>query len=254
MNVWKPEEYDFYRNRLKKADDVEFVKIYNEILDVANERLSGDVVELKQGFLVSTTQASGLQREDGAYIILWEMPYMNAVVRYFINHNVKKGGTVIDFGCCNGGFSFSLASDGYRIIGIDCVERAVANCTETKKLFKPFDDACTFIYSLVEATPLPDNCADGILSCECLEHIREPARALQEAKRLLKPEGFFVFTTPEMGIGGSCAHLHNFTEGEIRALFSTLTDKLHLERIKYSSLSREPSQFLIAGRTKSTEG
>jgi SAM-dependent methyltransferase len=44
--------------------------------------------------------------------------------------------------------------------------------------------------------PLPDSSADTVLVTEVLEHLEEPVRALEEVRRLLRPGGAIIITTP----------------------------------------------------------
>lgn len=49
----------------------------------------------------------------------------------------------------------------------------------------------------VDVLPFPDHHFDYILFCEVLEHLTiDPLRAVRELKRVLKPEGVLVLTTP----------------------------------------------------------
>ena len=67
-----------------------------------------------------------------------------------------------------------------------------------------------FYYGSIYRTPFPDNCFDSALLTEVLEHLEEPANALQEAHRILKPSGclllsvpFFLFTHGALSTGRS---------------------------------------------------
>ena len=46
--------------------------------------------------------------------------------------------------------------------------------------------------------PYPDNWADVILSVEVIEHLENPWHHLREAKRVLKPSGVLILTTPNI--------------------------------------------------------
>lgn len=73
----------------------------------------------------------------------------------------------------------------------------------------------------VKNIPHPDNSFDIIVAAEVLEHITEPEKALKEIKRILKPKGIFIFSTPnnnlfwriswffwELSFGGMWKHTH----------------------------------------------
>jgi len=46
------------------------------------------------------------------------------------------------------------------------------------------------------AIPLPSECCDCVLCTEVLEHVAEPAQALKEMARVLRPGGWLVLTVP----------------------------------------------------------
>ncbi len=52
------------------------------------------------------------------------------------------------------------------------------------------------IADINDGIPLKDASVDLVLFTEVLEHIKEPARALREINRVLKPEGKLIMTTP----------------------------------------------------------
>src|ERR1700730_10091124 len=49
-----------------------------------------------------------------------------------------------------------------------------------------------------ESVPLPDACADIVISNQVLEHVLDPNKAVSEAYRILKPAGWFVGSVPHV--------------------------------------------------------
>lgn len=49
----------------------------------------------------------------------------------------------------------------------------------------------------LEAIPMASNQADVVLSTQVLEHVRDPARVLREANRVLRPGGKLYLTAPQ---------------------------------------------------------
>jgi SAM-dependent methyltransferase len=76
----------------------------------------------------------------------------------------------------------------------------------------------------VQATHFKDESFDLVLSSEVLEHVPRPLVAMEEAFRVLKPGGFFIFTAP--------FYLHRFTN-EIRALVDEQGVTTYLRRPWY---------------------
>jgi ubiquinone/menaquinone biosynthesis C-methylase UbiE len=46
--------------------------------------------------------------------------------------------------------------------------------------------------------PFPDNYFDAVIMEEVIEHLVNPDNALEEAYRILKPDGIFILTTPNL--------------------------------------------------------
>ena len=72
-----------------------------------------------------------------------------------------------------------------RVCGIDPDERVLEN--------PHLDEAAV---AQGEVIPFPDNSFDLVVSANVLEHLREPVTVFEEIHRVLKPEGRFLFKTP----------------------------------------------------------
>ena len=55
-------------------------------------------------------------------------------------------------------------------------------------------DGPSIVQARGENIPLPDHCADTVLSDNVLDHVEDPAAYLQECKRILKPGGVMYMT------------------------------------------------------------
>ena len=113
----------------------------------------------------------------------------------FIQLTVKKlpvGAKVLDGGC---GFSIWLTPEiesRIEYFGVDCEQEAIAFCKNH------FRDR---IYQLADLStlPFPSQYFDAVVMREVIEHIRVPGESLSEVKRVLKPGGYFIMTTPNYG-------------------------------------------------------
>jgi SAM-dependent methyltransferase len=105
--------------------------------------------------------------------------------RFFAEHKAFFEGHVYDFGCGEAPFRSFVEACGGRYIGIDWGS-------------SQHDVAADIIADLNNTVPLPDACADTVMSISVLEHLHSPHRMLSEAHRVLRPGGRLVLQVPWM--------------------------------------------------------
>jgi 2-polyprenyl-3-methyl-5-hydroxy-6-metoxy-1,4-benzoquinol methylase len=109
--------------------------------------------------------------------------YLAKILRF-----VRKGGRILDIGCGTGQVANYLAKRGYDVTGIDLSPlfvKEAANSGDAK--FKVMDST---------SLKFKDSTFDAVISAETLEHIPNPAKALSEMTRVLKPRGLIVLRFP----------------------------------------------------------
>jgi len=98
--------------------------------------------------------------------------------------------TVLDVGCGTGAFTLAAVERGGIVtsldIGVALLRRARSK--GARRLIA--GDAC--------GLPFPDASFDVVLSSECVEHTREPERAVAEMLRVLRPDGLLILTCPNL--------------------------------------------------------
>ncbi|NDK38357.1 class I SAM-dependent methyltransferase [Pseudoxanthomonas gei] len=95
-------------------------------------------------------------------------------------------------------FRPALALDLVNFFGPEAVDRAQEVVFRN---FEGVEERTTFDFLNLnieaDALPYPDDHFDHIIFCEVLEHLTiDPLRAVMELKRVLKPDGCMVLTTP----------------------------------------------------------
>jgi ubiquinone/menaquinone biosynthesis C-methylase UbiE len=112
--------------------------------------------------------------------------------RYEFASRFVKDKVVIDCACGTGaGTSLYLGAGAAQVLAFDVSESAVAETAarcNSPRVKAQFADALHL--------PLPDDYADVYISLETIEHIEQDEEFLQEVKRVLKPGGLFICSTP----------------------------------------------------------
>jgi 2-polyprenyl-3-methyl-5-hydroxy-6-metoxy-1,4-benzoquinol methylase len=101
-----------------------------------------------------------------------------------------RGRTLLDIGCGLGYFTDYYAERGSESTGIDLDERCLEYCREYMRGKYIRWDITEYPY------PFPAESFDIIICSEVLEHIQENGKVVDEVRRLLKPSGIFIASTP----------------------------------------------------------
>ncbi|MEA2155284.1 MAG: hypothetical protein QOE11_1424 [Solirubrobacteraceae bacterium] len=113
--------------------------------------------------------------------------------RAFLVANVSRGETVLDIGCGAGEFSAELLARGAAPIAVDVVAEALRRARERV----PGLDAR--LWRDGEPLPVADASADVAWAGEVIEHVADVAPWLSEVRRVLRPGGTLLLTTPDHG-------------------------------------------------------
>jgi ubiquinone/menaquinone biosynthesis C-methylase UbiE len=117
--------------------------------------------------------------------------------RRFLLERVAAGERVLDVGCGEGWFAVELARAGARVMGIDVAEEPLRRARERGAGLRPELDL-----RLVDADgpwPLDDASVDAVWAGETIEHIADTGGWLSQARRVLRPGGRLLLSTPAHG-------------------------------------------------------
>lgn len=119
--------------------------------------------------------------------------YQEHMERYKFALERVKGLSVLDVACGAGYGSHMLASEAKEVCGIDISDEAVQYAREHYSgqniKFEVMDS---------RAIKYPDHSFDAVVSFETIEHVPEPEVFLKEIKRILKPDGLLIISTPNL--------------------------------------------------------
>jgi len=109
--------------------------------------------------------------------------YLAKILRF-----VKKGSRILDIGCGTGQVANYLSKRSYNVTGIDLSPLFIK---EAKKQGQAE-------FRVMDSTSLKfkDASFDAVISAETLEHIPNPAKALSEMTRVLRPKGLIILRFP----------------------------------------------------------
>ena len=112
--------------------------------------------------------------------------------RYAWAARLVNGLSVLDAACGEGYGSHLLAQSAARVDGVDIDPQAVAHAKA-----KYASDHLQFHAASALDLPFPDDHFDCVVSFETLEHLVEHDQLLNEFRRVLKPEGFLIISSPD---------------------------------------------------------
>lgn len=112
--------------------------------------------------------------------------------RYAIAAEMVTGKTVLDIACGEGYGTAMLATKAADVTGMD-IDQATIERARAKYKGQPV----RFERAAAEKIPSPDHRFDVVVSFETLEHTDAQEEMMLEIKRVLKPDGLLILSTPE---------------------------------------------------------
>ena len=116
--------------------------------------------------------------------------------RYAYASTLVRDKRALDLASGEGYGSNMLAAAAASVVGIDIDESVVRHAKE-----KYGRKNLQFISGSITAVPIPDDHSFDVIVCfEAIEHIEDQEKLLEEVKRLLKPGGLFIVSTPNKAV------------------------------------------------------
>lgn len=97
-------------------------------------------------------------------------------------------GNILEIGCLSGKILSILKKDGWKCYGMDIIDEP-----------KNFDKEINFVkHNVEDSLPFEDSFFDVIYAGEVIEHLYDTDKFLKEVNRILKFNGHFIITTPNI--------------------------------------------------------
>jgi SAM-dependent methyltransferase/glycosyltransferase involved in cell wall biosynthesis len=139
--------------------------------------------------------------------------------RYYFARHFARGRIVLDVASGEGYGSATLAQVAAEVTGVDVSADAIAHarvCYTAPNIRFVHGDACHL--------PVPDESVDLVTSFETIEHFYDHAKFLAEIRRVLRPGGLLIVSTPDRDIysppnaGANPHHVHELSKDAFHRL------------------------------------
>jgi ubiquinone/menaquinone biosynthesis C-methylase UbiE len=148
------------------------------------------------------------------------------LLRYHWAAEIVVGKSVLDAGCGTGyGVVLMAQAGAERVVGVDIAGEAVSRAHELAK------DA-EFVVGDVRKLPFDDQAFDVVTCFEVIEHVDGAEDVLPELKRVLRPGGVLLLSSPNRDAypAGNPHHVSEFLPDELRDKLQGLFSKVALYR------------------------
>lgn len=125
----------------------------------------------------------------------------------------------LDLGCGDGVLLFKVSRAGGRIIGLDGMVDALR--IAKRELSARGESQHRLLAGPATAIPLLSESVDYVLSLEVIEHVPDTTSYLTEVRRVLRPGGVLVITTPTRSVDGKLQdpyHCREYSASDLEAL------------------------------------
>ena len=102
----------------------------------------------------------------------------------------------LDAGCGTGTLSRWMATQGYRVLGIDAAGEMIARARELAHASQLADRLRFSTTNSISALKFENNSFDGVLCSSVLEYVAEPEACVAEFARVLRPAGLLLVSIP----------------------------------------------------------
>jgi GT2 family glycosyltransferase/ubiquinone/menaquinone biosynthesis C-methylase UbiE len=149
--------------------------------------------------------------------------------RYAWCRSLVEGKAVLDIACGEGYGSAMLADKALSVVGVDISIEAVQHA---KRVYAGIS-GLEFRQGDAAAIPLPDKSVDVVVSFETIEHHDKHMEMISEIRRVLKPDGMLIISSPNRPVYSEKSgyrnefHVKELDYAELDALLQTAFAQVH---------------------------
>ena len=127
------------------------------------------------------------------------------LLRYALAAELVEGGDVLDIACGEGYGAALVSRRARRVYGVDIDAPTIDRARQTYAA----NASLEWLVGSCDAIPLPDACVDTVISFETIEHHDRHEEMLREIKRVLRPGGLLILSSPNKKVYTDEANYHN---------------------------------------------
>lgn len=122
------------------------------------------------------------------------VPRLETIVSQ-VRRLIEPRSRLLDFGCGPGTMAAYLLNQGYQVAACDIADKMI---DEGRRLYPSAEIEWVKLQPDWQQLPFPANSFAAIVAASVFEYIDEPARILEECRRVLQPGGKLLFTVPNV--------------------------------------------------------
>lgn len=148
------------------------------------------------------------------------------LVRYHWALPLVRGAHVLDAGCGAAYGAALLAEAASSVVGVDIADAVL----ESARPGMPGN--VELVTADLHSLPQPDGTFDVVVCFEAIEHVPDPEPVLDELRRVLRPGGLLVLSTPNRDHypAGNAHHHFEFTPAELSVALTSRFEYVRLHR------------------------
>ena len=156
----------------------------------------------------------------------WSRYVQGSVYETLNRMKVQKEDRVLDVGCGTGALLEHLTGLTHHLTGLDPVPEMLSQARSKLPGY------VSLRLGWADAMPFPDHEFDAVVACNMFHYVTSPPNALQEMRRVLRPNGHLVITD----------WCHDYTACKVLDVYLRLFNRAHVRTYRMSDLVELLSQ------------